>query len=130
MEDGGRRLEIRLASSTAEALATWPMLQKVPLVNMHPHVLLGQFLLGQNALMLAYVDDHLEGCMYFQLSQQTIDVQALYLPRLLRAFWPKFMDWCKETGLKRMVAVSRHAPEKYKRLFGMDVLWTTYGRDL
>lgn len=118
------------AKTAEQGLATWDMLCKVPLAVSTHQQILGNFLLGRTRLMLGYKGESVVGCMFFEVVNQDVHVLALYLPGQLKHFWPLFVQWCRERKLNKLVAASIYDPERYKRLFDMDALYTVYTKEL
>ena len=124
------KVEIRQLTDIDGMLILWPYLKEIPMINTTSNAVLAECLNGTSGVITGRLDDELCGFMVYQIHGENLSVIALYLPNHTKEFFDEFMVFCRAHKVKRLFAVSQAEPKAYARLLGLEILYTTFKREV
>jgi hypothetical protein len=116
-------------------LAYWDLFMKSRFIKRHDVGLLEKAfgrVLTRNAFAVIGEDrDEIIAIVIMSVNQTTRHIEQVYckahcLKDAIEPFWA----FCKENGIRKVTAFTYAMPEAFERLFGMNRLYTVFGKEL
>jgi hypothetical protein len=123
-------IQIRTIETEEDLLRLYPLIKKVPLINILHRDLLIKCLTSQAAMVVGSIDSVDKGVAIVERVQDNLHLLAVWAENSAVEIMPSFYSWAKELGVTRISMMSTYDKDSYERLFGVKLITAIYEKDL
>ena len=124
------KTEIRVVETEEELLKLYPLIKKVPLINVRHSDLLVKCLTNGAVMLVGQVDSKDAGVAIVERMGNNMNLLAVWAENSAVKLAEGFYSWAKELGIERISMMSAFDRPAYERLFGVTLVTAIFEKDL
>jgi len=113
-----------------ELLKLYPLIKKVPLINVRHSDLLVKCLTNGAVMLVGQVDSKDAGVAIVERMGNNMNLLAVWAENSAVKLAEGFYSWAKELGIERVSMMSAFDRPAYERLFGVNLVTAIFEKDL